>query len=411
MMSWFSLPRKSPSSRESLGDRRISIVLTTFVLLIAVVGCTAPPVNPRQPASESVVLSATRQLTAGFSNVGDGAFSPDMRWVIFSAAVSEEKFGQVFVAPLRWDGETITGMGRPIRVSPTGSRNAGAVVSPDGRSFIIASTGQQEPGTGESGTFLTPQIPEVTGSTQPTEKPIRLFRADVWEPAVTSARPGSIVDLAKYPIQLGDAVANGLSVSRPVYSPDGQWIAADVGFSSGVPSLDGPTDARLLIARADGKNAIVLPRDPLVNTVSRPRFSPDGQRLLYVKPVWDSPSVNRLNISFDLVVAKLDREKGDITGWANEKVTTIKSGSNGSADWHPSGKHIVYSSVLTGETTARIRIIRTDGTLRTNLTQTGSGDFNPVISADGKYILWTSQRSPDGSSQLFIAKLTLPRGI
>ncbi len=386
--------------------------IATIVLLVFLVGCSAPPVNPRQPISESVVLSDTRQLTAGFSRVGEGAFSPDMRWVIFHAAAPGEMFEQVFVAPLRWDGETITGMGRPIRVSPTGSRNAGAVVSPDGRSFVMASTGEQELGTGDNGTFVTPQIPEVTGSTQPTEKPIRLFRADVWEPAVTSARPGSIVDLAKYPIQLGDAVANGLSVSRPTYSPDGQWIAADVGLISGVQAVvEGPIDARLLVARADGKNAIVLQRDPLVNTVSRPHFSPDGQRLLFVKPVWDGATASRLNVSFDLVVAKLQREKGDIVGWANEKVTTIKSGSNGAADWHPLGKHIVYSSVLTGEITARVRIIRADGTLRTNLTHVGPGDFNPVISADGRYLLWTSTRSQDGSMQLFVAKLTLPKGI
>jgi hypothetical protein len=46
---------------------------------------------------------------------------------------------------------------------------------------------------------------------------------------------------------------------------------------------------------------------------------------------------------------------------------------------------------------------------RVRLTYFRGADVLPVFSPDGKKIMWTSTRTPDGSSQLFIADFIPPK--
>jgi Tol biopolymer transport system component len=354
------------------------MLCTLIVALLASAGgCAAPSINPQQPASESDVLRDVTQLTRGFTRAGDAIFSPDMRWIAFHAAVPGERADQLFVAPLQRDGQAITGLGRPIRISPKGSANAGVAMSPDGNSVVFASTGTPEP-----------SATTTTGPTA-TSAPTRLFRADNWQPAVASAEPGSIVDFARYPFP-GPATFD----AQPAWSPDGKWIA--------FANQDGD-NVDVHVARPNGTDRVRITHSPGFD--GYPAFSPDGKRLLYSAARADDRTL-------DVYVIQLTvDEKGNITGGRGERALTKNVGIARKATWHPDGKHVLYASKLRDQEGYRLRVIRADGSMRTDVTLAGPSDTAPVVSPDGRYLLWTARKSPDGSPQVFIARLTLPKGV
>jgi Tol biopolymer transport system component len=342
--------------------------------LLCAGGCAAPAINPHQPASESDVLRDITQLTHGFTRAGDAIFSPDMGSIAFHAAVPGEPADQLFVAPLQQDGGEITGLGRPIRISPKGSVNAGVAISPDASSVIFASTG----------------APDMPGpATAPVAAPTRLYRADNWQPAVASAEPGSIVDFARYPFP-GPATFD----AHPAWSADGKWIAFATQEGDNVD---------VYVARRDGGGRVRVTDAP--GFEGYPAFSPDGKRLLYsaARAGDRTLDVYAVQLTFD--------DKGNITGSRGERALTKGVGIARKATWHPDGKHVLYASKLRDQEGYRLRVIRADGTMRTDITLAGPNDTAPAVSPDGRYLLWTGRRSADGSPQIFIARLTLPKGI
>jgi Tol biopolymer transport system component len=54
--------------------------------------------------------------------------------------------------------------------------------------------------------------------------------------------------------------------------------------------------------------------------------------------------------------------------------------------------------------------MRTDGSRKTRVTVNEVFDGLPAISPDGRWLMWTSKRSPDGTSQIFAAPFRLPKG-
>ncbi len=82
--------------------------------------------------------------------------------------------------------------------------------------------------------------------------------------------------------------------------------------------------------------------------------------------------------------------------------------------FHPSGKYIIWSGAdySRGPRSAHFQlytmeIASTDTSFKggkiTQVTLSPKADVLPVFSPDGKKLMWTSTRSEDGSSQLFIA--------
>jgi TolB protein len=377
------------------------------LLALGLGGCAAPLINPNQPASESVVLADVRQLTHGFGRAGEGAFSPDMRWIVFHAGVPGEAYDQVFVAPLQRDGDAIVGMGRPIRISPRGSANAGAAISPNGRSIILSSTGPRQGTDGQAPRFLTdtvapttspalvpdgmPSTPAPSTSTPTAIPATRLFRADNWESAVNSAAgSGAVVDLTRYPIP-GDLAR----AVHPAWSPDGNSIAF-----AGQETPDGDVD--LYVARPDGSARIRVTSEP--GFEAYPSFSPGGRKLLFTRPLGP-----------DLLTIELKAQQTDGQPLLPGQQQVLVPGATDArrATWvPPDGQRVVYASTLVGQAVPRLRVIRSDGRMRTDLTLSGGGgDMSPVVSPDGRYLLWTSRRSADGSPQLFLARFTLPPGV
>src|SRR5438552_7410050 len=137
---------------------------------------------------------------------------------------------------------------------------------------------------------------------------------------------------AKHPFTFEDMMALK-RVGAPVPSPDGKWVmfaAEDVDLEANskishlwiVPASGGPADA--------GRRLNETP-----NHEERPRFSPDGKRL-----IWTSKATDPTQIW----MCDFDTESGVLKG-KPDQVTNISTGADG-AIWSPDGKNIVFVSAV-----------------------------------------------------------------
>jgi Tol biopolymer transport system component len=344
----------------------------------------APPAveNP-DPAAEPA-LAQIVQLTSGFERAGEAYFSPDVQWVIFQAAPRGQAHYDMYVARLRRRGDAIAGLDAPVRISPDGSWNSCGYFSPDGRSIIFASTGTKGVGGAAPGGYQR-QGGNYRWSFPATTE---IFHADDWQAALLGAggEKGAAVDLAKHAITHNDAYD-----AECGYSPDGRWVV----FSS---NRDG--DAELYAMRADGS-------DPVRLTSAKgydggPFFSPDGKRIVY-------RSDRKGNDLLQVFTADLTfGEGGRITGLDNERQLTDDANVNWGPYWHPRGRHVIYATSAHGHHNYELYWTRDDGSGRTRITHRPGFDGLPVFSPDGKWLMWSSKRTADNTTQIFAARFTPP---
>ncbi len=117
-------------------------------------------------------------------------------------------------------------------------------------------------------------------------------------------------------------------VGAPVPSPDGKWVvfdAVDVDLEANTKI------SHLWIVPAAGGDARRLNQTP--HHEERPRFSPDGKRLIWTSKATDPTQIWMSNFT---------PESGGLDGTAHQ-VTNISTGADG-AIWTPDGKSIVFVS-------------------------------------------------------------------
>src|SRR5215475_9185552 len=117
-------------------------------------------------------------------------------------------------------------------------------------------------------------------------------------------------------------------VGAPVPSPDGKWVVFDC------VDVDLEANTRishLWIVPASGGESRRL--NPTPNHEERPRFSPDGKRL-----IWTSKATDPTQIW----MCDFDSGSGVLTGKPHQ-ITTISTGADGGI-WSPDGKNIVFVS-------------------------------------------------------------------
>jgi Tol biopolymer transport system component len=334
-----------------------------------------------------------------------------MRWIVFQATPRGESAYQMYVAPLRyrvgegWPGEfsspplkvkraklsvpmEIEGIDSAICITPAGSKNTCGYFSPDGFSLIFASTGAQptpstRPATSapgyqrSSGTYRWEFPPEM-----------EIFRADGWEGMVTAAKPQAGTNLAQHPLTRNDAYD-----AEGSYSSDGQWIV----FTSNRTG-----DNELFAMRPDGTDVVQLTHTPGYD--GGPFFSPDNKRLVY-------RSDRAGNDLLQIFVADIVREHSHSPPMlARERQLTRGESVNWGPYWHPDGKHIIYATSVHGHQNYELYLMRADGSRKTRITFTDGFDGLPVFSPDGRFLMWSSKRTRDGTTQVFVAKFKMPRG-
>jgi TolB protein len=154
-----------------------------------------------------------------------------------------------------------------------------------------------------------------------------------------------------------------------------------------------------------------------------PFFSPDGRWICY-------RSDRKGDDLLQLFVAEVRFERGEDgvevpVGVKREYQITENEHVNWAPYWHPSGRFLVYGSSEVGHHNYEVFAVRVDadslrgmageGTVRVEaprvrVTHAEGADVLPVFTADGRWMLWTSQRGPRAegesrpSSQVWAAR-------
>ena len=119
-------------------------------------------------------------------------------------------------------------------------------------------------------------------------------------------------------------------VGASVPSPDGKWVVFDC---IDVDLAANTKISHLWIVPASGPAAAGRRLNPTPNHEERPRFSPDGKRL-----IWTSKATDPTQIW----MCDFNSESGALVGKPHQ-VTSISTGADG-AIWSPDGKNIVFVS-------------------------------------------------------------------
>jgi dipeptidyl aminopeptidase/acylaminoacyl peptidase len=157
---------------------------------------------------------------------------------------------------------------------------------------------------------------------------LRLFPISFLFAATSFAQaPPQNSPTGKHPFTFEDMMALK-RLSEPVPSPDGKWVV----FAAEDVDLEANTKkSHLWIVPASGGESRRLNQTP--NEEERPRFSPDGKRL-----IWTSKATDPTQIW----MCDFDSSGGAFVGKPRQ-VTNISTGAEG-AVWSPDGKNIVFVS-------------------------------------------------------------------
>ena len=348
------------------------------------VPATQPVSAQAQDPREAAILSDVIQLTSGFDKAGEAYFSPDMKWIIFQASPHGMPHYQMYVAPLKWDGDRIIGLGTPTRISPEPSRNTCGFFSPDGQSLIFASTAGKEDPTVKEGGYQR----EGRDYRWAFPAGMEIYKADGWKEQVEAAA-GKDIDLARHPLTNNDVYD-----AEDAFSPDGKWICF-CSMRTG--------DGDIYIMRADGSHLVRITDNPGYD--GGPFFSPDGKRLVY-------RSDRHKNNLLQVFVADLAFDAdGNITGKSAERQVTNDANVNWGPSWHPDGQHIIYATSKHGHANYELYVIRADGTHDVRVTYTPGPDILPIFSPDGKWLMWTCKRSIDQHIRGLHRAISSPDGL
>ncbi len=110
-----------------------------------------------------------------------------------------------------------------------------------------------------------------------------------------------------------------------------------------------------------------------------------------------------------LFAAELEYDaSGAITGVGREVQLTDNEHVNWAPYWHPSGRFMLYTTSEQGHSNYELYAIEfapeRAEPRKVRVTSHDRFDGLGVFSADGRWMMWTAQRSPEGSSQLWIAR-------
>ena len=334
--------------------------------------CLTVSVAIGQDSSEGKFLSNIRQVTSGMQKAGEGYFSPDGQSIIYQAVPLDYMFYQIYTQPLAG--------GRPKLLSTGRGRTTCAYFSPDGSRVLFASS------------HLDPELEKTEANEKAqieADKRAGVRRRYKWD---------FDPHMDMFEADLDGKISRRLTDEKGydaegAYSKDGKLIA----FCS---DRDGDPD--LYVMNADGSDVRQLTDAPGYD--GGPFISPDGK--------W--------------VVFRSDRKKAEwlqifvigIDG-QHETQLTDTTGVNWGPYWHPTKPYIIWSGADHSDPNARPNydlwlakheVKEGKFTLGepVRVTDFAGADVLPVFSPDGSKLMWTSTRTDDHSSQLFVANFKLP---
>lgn len=338
--------------------------MLTAVLLLSAALAQPPREAVTDAAKEAEFFANPRQVTFGLPRAGEGYFSPDGQWIVYQAFPVGYPFYQIYVQKL--DEKT------PRLLSTGRGRTTCAFFSRDQKQILFASA-HTDPHIDET---------ELKAREEAAQGGRRRYQwdfdphMDIYAVNFNGTGMRRLTDAQGY-----DAEGS--------YSPDGQQIV----FTS---SRDGDPD--LYVMDADGGNVRQLVDQPGYD--GGPFFSPDGNWVIY-------RSDRQKEHMLQLYAVSLD-------GKTDVQLTDNLDEVNWCPYFHPSGKYLVWSRAdySRGPMQAHFNLWTMDiemtptsfrGGKVQQVTHSTAADVLPVFSPDGTKLMWTSTRTPDGSSQLWIA--------
>lgn len=334
----------------------------TFAIAVIFTSLSLFSAEPSPAERESQHLKHIRRLTFAGSKNGEAYFSPNGKEIVFQGV---REPGNPFYQIYRMDLAT----GITNRVSPGIGKTTCSFFHPTKNRILFAST------------HLDPQA--VDKQKEEIEKlkagpPKRYAWPFDAEMDIFESDPDG-----KNLVRLTDAKGYDAECD---YSPDGSKIV----FCSTRDGDGTLNDGEIYIMDADGKNQTRLTNEKGYD--GGPFFSPDGKKILWrhfedaeqkVAEVWTM----------------------NIDGSDKKQVTKLRALS-WAPYYHPSMKWIVFASNFE-DPGFELYLIRPDGTDLTRLTYSQGFDGLPVFSADGKKLMWTSNRF-ESRSHIVIADVILP---
>ncbi len=346
---------------------RFAVIRTSFALLLLTLTTTtfgADGEKESVAASESKHLGKIQRVTHGLRRAGEGYFSTDGKQIVYQAYPVGYPFYQIYTQSLK-DGS-------PRRVSPGRGRTTCSYFTPDGNQILFAS----------SHTDPKIAITEKAARDLAAKGGRRRYQWD-FDPHMDIY----VCDLdGTHLKRLTDAPGYDAEGS---YSTDGKQIV----FTS---SRDGDPD--IFIMDADGKNVRQL--TDVDGYDGGPFFSPDGKWVIFRSDRQKEHMLQVYMISTD--------------GKTEVQLTNDLGTVNWAPYFHPSGKYFVgtRADYSRGPRSAHFHLFTMDlkykkGTVAggkvTQVTYDKAADVLPVFSPDGKKLMWTTTRTEDGLSQLFVA--------
>ena len=341
-----------------------TLLLSAAVLTLSIIS-NVNAADETAVEKESKHLSNIRQVTSGLPRAGEGYFSPDGKSIIYQAYPVGYPFYQIYVQDLE--------EGTPRRISPGRGRTTCSYFSVDGKSLLFASS------------HSDPQL-------DVTEKKARDLAAE-------GGRRRYQWDFDPYmDIYTVDLDGTGLKrlTDAPGYDAEGSYSSdgKQIVFTS---SRDGDPD--LYIMDADGTNVRQITNKDGYD--GGPFFSPDNQWVIFRSDRQKEHMLQLFAVSVD--------------GKTEVQLTDNLNQVNWCPYFHPSGDYLIWAGADYSEGPGpkskfqlfTLELKNEEGKLRagdvTQITYEPSQDVLPVFSPDGTKLMWTSTRSKDESSQLWIA--------
>jgi len=346
--------------------------------------------------AEEGVLADHVQLTFPdrFLKAGEAYFSPDDSKIMFqaveqpAAGETPSEFYAMFVADVKRGVKgNIVGLENVKRISPEGSANTCAWFHPSDPNLVLF------------GCTIVPPSRENLPTWHRTEN-----KNYSW------SFPGEM-RIVQADLRTADGTAESLTVlvgDEKFYQAEGSW--SDDGRHILYCSTEsGEGDIYVFDTQTKKKTCLVSAK----GYDGGPFFSPDGKRICY-------RSDRRGDDKLQLFVAELAfNAEGTIVGIEREYQLTDDDNVNWCPFWTRDGRSLVYSTSAFGHTNYEVFICDADpgnlsgstgtikyGTAQRRITHATKADVLPAFSHDGEWMMWTSQRHDNTTSQVWAARFT-----
>lgn len=325
------------------------------------------------PLYESELLLNTHQLITEGKRSGEGYFSADGNRIIYQAELEgENPFYQIFVRDIL--------AGTTTRVSPGTGLTTCSWIHPTEDKVLFASTHEDPDALGK-------QQRELEMRASPVQRGYAWDYDEHYDMYVANADGSNLLNITNsrgYDAE-GSYSSDGSKIlfasnreaySRPLSQAEQRLFEDDASYFMDLYIMD-----------ADGSNIEQLTFSPGYD--GGPFFSADDQQIVWRRfnPDGNSAEIWTMNVD-----------------GSNARQLTDSAMVSWGPYFHPSGDYIIYSSNVLGHANFELFMVDAQG-LRDpiRVTNTEGTDILPVFTPQGDKLAWSTTRTPDGSSQIYMA--------